>query len=161
MAETRQHYVPQFYLREFLDPTLKAKGQNVLWLYEFGHRPTKKSVKAVGYANSFYEVPAGIGNAAIAEQPGFLEQRLQQLEARAAPALRRLAKGDFNLPAEQRGEFAGFIALSMCRTPFFASMVDELTMRIHRVFLRDALDTPGRLEELMNEAGITGLRSHV
>ena len=119
-AQVKQHYVPQFYLREFLDPVLEAKGQNVIWLYEAGRHPSKKSVKDVGYVPAFYEIPAGSGNAPEAEEPGFLEKRLAEMEAVAAPTLRKLARGDFKLTPQQRGEFAGFIALMMCRTPFFA-----------------------------------------
>jgi hypothetical protein len=154
-AQVKQHYVPQFYLREFLDPVLEAKGQNVLWLYEAGRYATKKSVKDVGYEPDFYEIPAGGGNAPDAEQPGFLEKHLQQLEAAAAPTLRKLAEGDFALTPRQRGEFAGFIALTMCRTPFFGHMIDELFSRVNRAQMKRVLETPSRLEELMAEVDLS------
>ncbi len=154
-AQVKQHYVPQFYLREFLDPALEAKGQNVVWLYESGRHPSKKSVKDVGYEPDFYEIASGTGNAAEAEQAGFLEGRLQQLEAVVAPTLRRLAHGDFTLTPQQRGEFAGFIALTMCRTPFFAGVIDQAFLLENRAQMKRVLKTPGMLEELLARADLS------
>ena len=42
-----QHYVPQMYLRGFLDPELVKKNQHVLWRYRPGEKPQAKGTKVV------------------------------------------------------------------------------------------------------------------
>ncbi len=51
------HYVPQMYLRGFLDPELVRKNQHVLWRYRPGEKPQAKGTKVVAAESLFYNVP--------------------------------------------------------------------------------------------------------
>ena len=56
-----RHYVPQMYLRGFLNPTEVAKGQNVLWRYKAGFHPRRMATTSVAAASGFYFAPELIG----------------------------------------------------------------------------------------------------
>lgn len=151
-APRRQHYVPRFYLRGFFDPLEEAKNQNILWLYERDRFPTRKSAKDVGYALHLYDVGSESLAPADAKSPGYFEKQLHVFEDLAVPILRKLGAGDLGITKEQRSEFAGFMALSMCRTPLFMQTIDQVAVNYQMASLQYWYDNPETLEKLM--AGI-------
>ena len=83
MADQNHHFVPQLYLRGFLDPALVAKGQHQLWRYRPGEKPVAKGPKGVAKEFMFYATP---------ETPGHendTEDVLAKIEATAAPHVQK------------------------------------------------------------------------
>jgi hypothetical protein len=112
-TKTFQHYVPQLYLRGFLDPIEEAKGQCVLWLYTIGYSPKRVPTKKIGGEDFFYNYEEDDGT-----QQVWIEDDLSRLEGHTAPILRKLGIGDTHLSPQERSEFSGFLALTFCRGRF-------------------------------------------
>src|SRR5262249_16889075 len=86
------------------------------------------------------------------KEAGYIERKLQVLEDIAVPTLAKLTSGDIRLSPQERGEFAGFIALSMCRTPFYIETIDKIAVTHHLAQLRYWQQHPEILERLIQEA---------
>jgi len=139
MADQSQHYVPQMYLKGFLDPEQVKKRQNVLWIYRAGMKPQPKGTKAVAAKNLFYQMPE------VPDHQDDIEEALSQMESAAAPHLEKLRSGDINLTGQEKGEFAWFMALLVSRTPFFRDLTDTLGLEEYRQRMEKFLE-PGALE---------------
>ncbi len=137
------HYIPQFYLEAFLDPTQVAKGQNLLWVYEAGKTPRLSPTGKAASEVHFYSFEdAG-------EIKKTTEAVLSKLESHTAPVLRRIIAKQFRLSDLERSEFAGFVALTFCRTPFFLRSIDEMAADFQRHFSKTMASTPGVLERAL------------
>jgi hypothetical protein len=77
-----QHFLPQMYLRGFLDPNEVAKGQNVLWVYQPGKKPISRGAKGVAAHAHFYTAKE-LGE----EDKNAPEDALAQIESHAVAHL--------------------------------------------------------------------------
>jgi hypothetical protein len=122
------HYVPQMYLRGFFDPLEEAKKQNVLWLHEVGKRPKRVTIRNVGGEEDFYAYEdAG-------KTYGEIEDKLAEMEHSVAPTLKKLRSGIIALSAEEREEFATFVALTLARVRFFSDLTNKFAVETRRQF---------------------------
>jgi hypothetical protein len=119
-----QHYVPQFYLKGFLDPLQVAKNQHTLWCYSIGRRPKAFPTSRVGCKELFYAY----------EKDGKLDLSLEdilgKMESLIAPTLRKLASGSISLTVQERAEFSTFLALMLCRSERSFDLSDRITIDI-------------------------------
>lgn len=69
-----QHFLPQMYLRGFLDPYEVAKGQHVLWVYQPGAKPISRGPKGVAAHAHFYTANE------MADDPNVAEDALAQID---------------------------------------------------------------------------------
>jgi hypothetical protein len=145
----RQHYVPQFHLRQFLDPKLLAEGQEMLWVYEAGKEPRKSRPESTAFENYFYSVEKD------GERLHVVEEVLSKLESMAAPTLKKLAERDFHLSDRERGELAAFVALSFTRTPFFREQTNSVLEMLMKRITETAAAAPGYFEEMLPRIGVT------
>ena len=74
-----------------------------------------------------------------------IEKQLHVFEDIAVPILSKLGAGDLGITNEQRGEFAGFMALSMCRTPVFMQTIDRVAISHQMASLQYWHDHPDLL----------------
>ena len=145
MSEKKyQHYVSQFYLRGFLDPGEEEKGQHVLWLYSTGYMPKRMPTRKVGGEDQFYDYEDEDGTRHV-----WIEDKLSELEACTAPTLQKLASGDIGLTATERSEFAGFIALMVCRGRFFADLANKLANDFHLDMVSTMLESPDTFDKAL------------
>ncbi len=145
----KQHYVAQFQLRHFLDPKLVAERQDMLWVYEAGKEPRKSRPQETAFENYFYTFEKD------RERIHVVEQVLGQLENIAAPILDKIAEGNFDLSPQERSEFAGYIALSYTRTPFFRHQANSVLEGMMRTLTETAAEVPGYYERILPQIGIT------
>ena len=139
------HFIPQFYLRGFLDPDQVAAGQNVLWVYRPGSKPKPKGTKAVACEDFFYDatdLPAEVGS---------IEDKLAQIEAIAAPTFQKLRSGEIRLTDQEKGELAMFVALMLSRTQSSREQTNTITAQFMRLRDKRALDVPGEIERIVAE----------
>ena len=146
--KTNHHYVAQTYLRGFLDPTLEARGQRVIWVYRMGHRPTNKGTKVVARETLFYQMPD------FPPLRDDTEDTLMKLESAASQPLRTLRSGNIRLSRAEKGELAGFIGMSLSRGPFLRDVSNANAIRKALEHTEDMVK-PGVLESKLAEHGIT------
>jgi hypothetical protein len=129
------------YLRGFLDPLEEAKKQHVLWLYEIARRPRRVSVRNIGGEDGFYAYEDG------GMLHTELEDKLAEMERAAAPTLKKLRSGVIALSAQERDEFATFIALTLARVRFYSDLTDKFAAEAHREFVNAYLNNPQFFEK--------------
>jgi Protein of unknown function (DUF4238) len=114
-----QHFVHRAYLDGFLDLDQTSRGYNRLWLYVPGKAPFPQRPDRVAKRNYFYcytkEETRDFG----------VERGLSVLEDAALPALRAYREHNFDISADNRLTFAGYLALSLARVPSFHRLVDR------------------------------------
>ena len=116
---TKQHYVPQFYLRNFTAPG--PSGREVLWVYDkVGGTPRPQTTYNTMAEYGFYDFENNTGDIQA------LDKGMQQLEGAAAPILKRLSDPRVNLTDEEIALFAGFLALTYVRVPTTLKAIEEL-----------------------------------
>src|SRR5215469_18555329 len=115
----KQHYIPQFYLRNFT--TQNQKGNPVLWVYDKdGSCPREQTTINSMAEYGFYDFEDTNGNLHA------VDAGLQQIEQRAAPILRRLEEPNVRLTYEEIAMFSGFLATMYIRVPRTLKAIEEL-----------------------------------
>jgi hypothetical protein len=88
-----------------------------------------------------------------------VEKTLADMEAASAPVLNAVKRGRLPRNLTDKLTLAGYIALSILRTPTAKRIVDQAYVDSHVARLRALIDTPGRLEAyLAEEAERTGVK---
>jgi len=106
------HYVPQFYLKGFADPTRSAQsGKVLLWVYEKGKIPRLSTPRQEAHENNFYTFEDDSG------QRFSIEPYFARLESEVAPVLRKADDLDYFFSDEEKSLMAYFIALLFLRGP--------------------------------------------
>ena len=110
---TRHHFIPQFYLRGFVDPSSPKDHVPYLWVYRRGQaEPQKRAPKNVAVISHFYSVDVeGVG------RDSRVEDLLSRIESEVAPICRRLRNSEDALSEEDRAALAKFIAWMYFRVP--------------------------------------------
>jgi len=75
-----------------------------------------------------------------------IEAAFSKLETAAASRLEKLRSGDINLTAQEKAEFAWFVAASAVRTPFFRDLTNTIALEHHRKRMETLLE-PGMMEK--------------
>lgn len=124
MKAKAQHYLPQFYLKGFVDPRLEKKRQPMLWVYEAGKQPRKSLPKNVAFENYLYvpKVESGIR--------ANIENRLAAIESDAARIVRRISNEQFKLSSEERNVLGCLVALTFSRVPSFRDETNQVAAKL-------------------------------
>jgi hypothetical protein len=90
---TKQHYVPQFYLRNFTAPG--PNGGEVLWVYDKdGGKPRPQTLYNTMAEYCFYDFENTTGDIQA------VDKGMQRIETAAAPVLKRLTEPRIELTTE-------------------------------------------------------------
>jgi hypothetical protein len=131
-GKTRQHYIPQFYLRGFLDPTCPQGQEPYLWVYKKGRViPRKRAPKNIAVESHFYSVETESG-----DKDSTVEDLLARVESQTAPLWSRLDDRRRHLSDEERVIIAEFIACMSTRVPSIRTMMDGVTDQVSRMILK-------------------------
>ncbi|CEA07766.1 hypothetical protein BN1051_01089 [Arthrobacter saudimassiliensis] len=121
-AAKLHHYVPQGYLRGF------AAGKNQIRVtpLDSNRSPFTASVKKVAAQTHFHTV-------AGAKEPDGFEKILSAVEGDAIGIIRRMEKGEFPLPEEDRTALSFYFALQAVRGPDTRKTIETLRAKLIRV----------------------------
>lgn len=113
-----QHFVPQMYLKGFLDPAKVAAKQHVLWVYEKGRKPKLRGPVAVAADHGFYHTPENLG----AED--LVESMLSKIETIAREHIEKLRTGAFPPTPQEKAELSTFLGNLRFRTRVFRDLLN-------------------------------------
>src|SRR5205085_3409919 len=118
----RHHYLPQFYLKGFVDPM----NQPYLWVYEKGVLEIKPvSAKDAGLEKDYHSFINSEGE----RDSETIENILQKIEDAAAPVFQKIHNQEV-LGEEDRHILASFLSLMLTRVPNFRRNVEKSTGEI-------------------------------
>lgn len=142
MAKKAHHYIPEFYLRLFVDPVHAPN----LWRYERGQaEPKRLPPETIAVQSHYYAVPTPEGG-----KDQIVEEMLSQLESAAAPVIKSLVNDPGRaLSPDERGALAAFTASMLTRVPFFRGMIEDFTAEVVGKTARMVASDPRRFEALM------------
>ena len=110
-SHKKQHYVPQCYLREFVDPHTPPKYEPYVWVFsKNGKRKEKRAPK-----NLFAETDLYTLTIQGAKDYG-IERSLSALESEYAAVVRNKVKKHMSLSGEEQITICAFVAAMMQRT---------------------------------------------
>jgi len=149
MTKERHHYLPEFYLEGFVNPS----DSPYMWVYEKGNPEIKKaSVRDVAVQKHYYSFITQEGQ----RDSETFENFLAFIENKAAPVFKKIKKQE-NLSEEERSWFAIFLASLMTRVPNFRESIEESAAEvIKRINLKMASDPESfksMIESFENETG--------
>ncbi len=122
MAES-QHYIPQFYLREFTDPETPNGYEPYVWKYEHESKKwKKKSPKNIASKPDFYSFIDREG-----KRRDEIEKGLSIIEGKTASIYRDKICTRQCLTNQEKATIAEFIILMVTRVPSFHNIVDSST----------------------------------
>jgi len=144
-----QHYIAQLLLKNFLDPVLVSRGKEMLWVYEANREPRKSTPKETAFEKYFYSYEED------GEKNHIVEHAISKMESVSAPAIEMVVNHNFSLTEEERGNLAGFIALSFTRTPWFRNQANSVYENMIKRLTEIVADIPGYFEKKLPEVSIT------
>src|SRR5262245_18765307 len=115
----KQHYVPVFYLKGFLEP-----DESYLWVYEKEKQPRKSNPEATAFENYFYAITEKSGKVDVES----LEKVLAAMEGDASKVFEKIKNFQL-LNDRDRKNFAAFVALMMARVPAFREYTEKLAIK--------------------------------
>jgi hypothetical protein len=122
MTRELHHFVPQFYLRRFVD-----QKRNAVWTYERDiESPKLLRLNAIAARNNYYTVQLSSGAFTNA-----LETFFSSLEGIASPIITKLLdRGLAGILDEERGSFSYFLSFGYLRIPKFRGELEEAMREI-------------------------------
>jgi hypothetical protein len=145
-GDMKHHYLPQFYLQGFTDPDTPQGHEPYVWVHRAEERTWERRAPVnVAAETNYYVFTDETGN-----ESQEVEKAFGQIEGVVAPLIREKIQRQQSLTAEERLEFAGFVALMFARVPgqiehagnFMAEVLEKMTA-MHLHVLRE---DPRRLE---------------
>jgi len=108
---TKQHYVPQCYLREFADPNMLSGGEPFIWIFDRdGKNRRKDKIKNVLASNDLYTLK-------IKGQKNYsIEETLANLEGKYTEVFRSKIKNKIPLNEKEHIILCAFVSVMFQRT---------------------------------------------
>ena len=129
--KTHQHYIPQFYLRGFVDPSCPQHQEPYLWVYGRGcGRSRRRAPKNVAVEPHFYSVDTGSDS-----KDSRVEDLLSATESRASPIWTNLGERERELSHEERNTIAIFVACMSARVPGVRERMNAAVDQVSRMIL--------------------------
>lgn len=134
---TKQHYVPQCYLREFADPKSLLNKEPFIWIFDKnGKNKRKDKVKNVLASNDLYTIK-------IKGQKNYsIEETLANLEGKYAEVFRTKIKNKLPLSEEDHIILCAFVSVMLQRTLRHKNSVE--------MFYNELIDRTEDLEHMHN-----------
>jgi hypothetical protein len=129
-----QHFLPQFYLRYFLDPEAPAEQEPYVWVFEQSkHRWRRRAPKNVASLRHYYAYHDENG-----QLVNIIEPNLAAIESFGAALIRKLEAREILTEREQM-RFAFFVALLTVRTPQHRELTELYLHRKGRDVVMDMI----------------------
>lgn len=145
MSKSLHHFVPRFYLRQFIDES-RLPAQ-LVWVYEHGKgAPELRPLDRVAAEKGYYSVEYPDGT--MSEE---VELQLSRIEGKAANLLREITDGKRAFSRDDRVLFAAFVALMFTRGPKFRPEAEHIGEALARKFANELASDPGAFEKKIEE----------
>ncbi|MBM4432652.1 MAG: DUF4238 domain-containing protein [Chloroflexi bacterium] len=152
----KHHFVPQFYLKAFVDPNSLGRNTPYLWVADLhGATVGQRSVKNVACITGFYDWKE-LGNRAPSIEP-----ILSQIEGRTATIMSKLRNGDFKLTEKERYYLSIFLGLQLARTPRFRKAGHDALVKYALEQANSLVDDNQRLQKSLDEWNARNKQSDV
>lgn len=138
-----QHFVHRAYLAGFQDPALERQGKPALWAYIPNKKPFPQRPERVAKRNYYYCYEEANARQFRAEHG------LAKLEELALPILDKLRAYEFDLSADDRLTFAGYIATAHTRVPTFEQSINRLNALVHAKTVEFIANNPVALKSVV------------
>jgi hypothetical protein len=146
MAES-QHYLPQFYLKEFTDPETPEGQEPYLWIYEYEFKKWKKRApKNVASKPDFYTLIEKGG-----KRRDEIEEALAIVEGKTASIYREKIRKRGSLTEEEKGFIASFVAFMITRVPSFHKTINSWVADVVKTMMSMYQDRPQAFERLKKQ----------
>lgn len=119
----KQHYVPQFLLKQFSASPKKPKP---IWVFDKAEKKFfSASSRDVGHQNKFYESGNSSGEAIEAES------LTEFIDTNAAPVISKIARnGDFDITPTEVSKLNHFVAMQLVRGPSIRNSMEQFRKEI-------------------------------
>lgn len=153
--KSHQHYIPEFYLNEFLSDEIVAGQEPNLWVYDIdGDEPKRKSPKNIAKGTHIYSFLDENGAAYS------LEEALGQFESEVAPIFKTLRDQEFSFKnVKDRNTLGKFICFQAFRTPQFREHFEIFTQNSVKSQLVKYFKERGGIQSVLNELKERGIDS--
>ncbi len=146
MAES-QHYIPQFYLREFTDPETPNGHEPYVWVYEHESKKwKKKSPKNIASKPDFYSFVDQED-----KRRNEIEKGLSTIEGKTASIYRNKIFTRQQLTIQEKATIAEFIVLMVTRVPSFHNIIDSSVCELTKILLEMYNARPEAAKKLKEE----------
>ncbi len=128
----RQHFIPEFFLKNFVSPENRDQKKSILWSHRKDVEAVPSSTRKLARKKHLYSTRKKIGDAYEKSN----EQTLDKIETIATPIITKIieTKDLSNLDQRERDDFAIFIVLLAERNPVAFSTTDAM---IKKLFLQE------------------------
>lgn len=133
MEKKSQHYVPEFYLRNFVDENSKHLPNPYLWIFERDKpfKPYRKAPENVACESNYYSLSDDDEMLRI-----LIEDEFQRLESCTATVVRKIISSDkVNLTIEERAVLSEFIVYMDTRVPNFRNSHDQAQKDLFKLII--------------------------
>ena len=146
MAES-QHYIPQFYLREFTDPETPNGHEPYVWVYEHESKKwKKKSPKNIASKPDYYSFVDQED-----KRRNEIEKGLSTIEGKTASIYRNKICTRQQLTIQEKATIAEFIVLMVTRVPSFHNIIDSSVCELTKILLEMYNARPEAAKKLKEE----------
>lgn len=141
----RQHTVPTFYLKGFVDPASAQSKDPYLWVVDIEEkRVYRRAPENVGRKSGFYDWED------LLNVPGY-EEHLSLIETRAAKVFRKLRSGEFNLSNKEKYHLCYFIAFQISRTERFRNNINTGVTENIKKKIQNLTQDSDQIQSALNE----------
>lgn len=126
------HFIPQFYLKEFIDVTPPKGHEPYLWIFDFSKGNWKKKApKNIAYELDLYTFMDDEGTKCF-----YIEEAFSKLEGETSIILRNKIKNRQLLSDYERAVLSEFVAVMTTRTIKFKKRLNDFVSNIAYKFLQ-------------------------
>jgi len=142
-----QHYLPRFYLRQFLAPELVREGQHKVWVRRRGN-PTWEAwpPKKLAALEDLYTGKDAQGN-----RNDFAERYFHKIESKMGKILKEHIRREHPLDTETKAVVAYFVALQLLRVPHTHREIGRRMKEYAENWARQLCENPQAFEKAKRE----------
>jgi len=147
LAPKRHHYIPQFYLKFFVEP-LPGRRKPGVWRFERGVKePLYLAPSVAAVERHYYSIPAKEGG-----QNALVEEiLLKPVDGAGALLLQQVATGDIVFNHSERRFLSLFLGVMFVRVPARRRPTEDLAAAFAKFDMEVLAKTPGALESVLRE----------
>ncbi|MED4040352.1 DUF4238 domain-containing protein [Niallia taxi] len=155
MEKRKNHYIPQFYLKGFLDDRVTPPREPSLWVYDKQLGKLKqKGTQNVANINGYYDLKLVTGEITTVVEEFFAKN----IEAPSSLILKKILNQTL-LTDDERVQFSYFIFFSLARVPNFLNYMTMFHRNLDKcnININTHRETIKLLDETLSDEGLTTL----